>query len=63
MGSPRMLPGLDKGLLPGATVNQGGHLGTHSAWESILQTGCAPAYELCSAWFLIALSMPEKSIA
>ncbi len=27
------------------------------------RTGCAPAYELCSAWFLIALSMPEKIIA
>ena len=22
-----------------------------------------PCYELCSAWFLIALSMPEKIIA
>jgi hypothetical protein len=35
-------------------------LTAHSAWESILRTGCATAYELCSAWFLIALSMPKK---
>ena len=27
------------------------------------EPAASPAYELCSAWFLIALSMPEKIIA